>query len=130
MCPRDSPLALAQKVLARVAQAGLPPDLVPAGLTSVTVSADTDAENELRTAVLEFMDTVRQVEIDVAAGRRGEDVPEELDVTPLGTITEEEWRAYWPAEPEPDTDAADEQSGDEPDEAQTDSEDPVTEAGD
>ncbi|GJJ24142.1 nucleoside triphosphate pyrophosphohydrolase [Mycolicibacterium mageritense] len=127
-------LALAQKVLARVAQAGLPPDLVPVGLTSVTVSADTDAENELRTAVLEFMDTVRQVEIDVAAGRRGEDVPEELDVTPLGTITEEEWRAYWPAEPEPEpepeTDAADEQSADEPDEAQTDSEDPVTEAGD
>ncbi|WP_396899620.1 nucleoside triphosphate pyrophosphohydrolase [Mycolicibacterium sp.] len=125
-------LALAQKVLARVAQAGLPPDLVPAGLTSVTVSADTDAENELRTAVLEFMDTVRQVEIDVAAGRRGEDVPEELDVTPLGTITEEEWRAYWPAELESESepDAADEQPADEPDEAQTDSEDPVAEAGD
>ncbi|ULN46512.1 nucleoside triphosphate pyrophosphohydrolase [Mycolicibacterium goodii] len=89
-------LALAQKVLARVAQAGLPADLIPASLTSVTVSADTDAENELRSAVLEFMDTVRQVEADVAAGRRGEDVPEELDVAPLGVISEEEWRAYWP----------------------------------
>ncbi|WP_231965859.1 nucleoside triphosphate pyrophosphohydrolase [Mycobacterium sp. E802] len=89
-------LALAQKVLARVAQAGLPDDLVPAALTAVTVSADTDAENDLRSAVLEFMDTVRLVEVDVAAGRRGEDVPEELDVAPLGTITEDEWRTYWP----------------------------------
>ncbi|MGW4101283.1 nucleoside triphosphate pyrophosphohydrolase [Mycobacterium sp. NPDC004974] len=102
-------LALAQKVLARVAQAGLPADLVPAALTSVVVSADADAENDLRSAILEFMDTVRVVESDVAAGRRGEDVPEELDVTPLGSITEDEWRAYWPGavvelEPEPDAD--------------------------
>lgn len=89
-------LALAQKVLARVAQAGLPADLVPTTLTSVVVSADADAENDLRSAVLEFMDTVRVVESDVAAGRRGEDVPEELDVTPLGSITEDEWRTYWP----------------------------------
>lgn len=98
-------LALAQKVLARVAQAGLPADLVPAALTSVVVSADSDAENDLRSAILEFMDTVRVVESDVAAGRRGEDVPEELDVTPLGSITEDEWRAYWPGaliEPEPE----------------------------
>lgn len=141
-------LALAQKVIARVTQAGLPADLLPSSLTSVTVSGDTDAENELRTAVLEFMDTVRLVESDVAAGRRGEDIPEELDVTPLGTITEDEWRTYWPAgdfaaaepEPEPDETAAvdeepasdetpveepapDEQS--EPDEAQTESEGPA-----
>ncbi|CRZ18454.1 nucleoside triphosphate pyrophosphohydrolase [Mycolicibacterium neworleansense] len=100
-------LALAQKVLARVAQAGLPADLIPAALTSVAVSADSDAENDLRSAVLEFMDTVRVVESDVAAGRRGEDVPEELDVSPLGTITEDEWRTYWPGtvvapEPEPE----------------------------
>lgn len=89
-------LALAQKVLARVSQAGLPAELIPASIISVTVSADTDAENELRSAVLEFMDTVRQVEADVAAGRRGEDVPEELDVAPLGVIPEDEWRRYWP----------------------------------
>ncbi|MDT0550652.1 hypothetical protein RND15_49715, partial [Streptomyces sp. DSM 41529] len=106
-------LALAQKVLARVAQAGLPADLVPAALTSVVVSADSDAENDLRSAILEFMDTVRVVESDVAAGRRGEDVPEELDVTPLGSITEDEWRAYWPGaliepEPEAEPDADDE----------------------
>ena len=93
-------LALAQKVIARVSQAGLPADLIPAALTSVTVSADLDAENALRTAVLEFMDTVRHVEKDIAAGRCGEDVPEELDVAALGVIAEEEWRAYWPAETE------------------------------
>ena len=93
-------LALAQKVIARVSQAGLPADLIPAALTSVTVSADVDAENALRTAVLEFMDTVRRAEKAIAAGRRGEDVPEELDVAALGVITEEEWRAYWPAEAE------------------------------
>lgn len=116
-------LALAQKVLARVAQAGLPADLVPASLTSVEVSADVDAENDLRSVVLEFMDTVRVVEFDVAAGRRGEDVPEELDSTPLGTITEEEWRAYWPGavvEPEPELEP-------EPEEG---SEDELVEGGD
>lgn len=97
-------LALAQKVISRITQAGLPADLVPTTLTSVTVSADTDAENNLRTAVLEFMDTVRRVESDVAAGRRGVDVPEELDAAPLGTIAEEEWRAYWPGEVEGEVD--------------------------
>lgn len=113
-------LALAQKVLARVAQAGLPGDLVPVALTSVVVSADADAENDLRSAVLEFMDTVRVVESDVAAGRRGEDVPEELDVTPLGSITEDEWRTYWPravVEPEPEPDADGELGDDDEDAA-------------
>ena len=90
-------LALAQKVLARAAQAGLPADLVPDALRTVTISADSDAENELRGAVLEFMDTVRTVESAVAADRRGEDVPEELDVAVVGAITEDEWRAYWPS---------------------------------
>jgi XTP/dITP diphosphohydrolase len=89
-------LALAQKVLERVAAAGLPADLIPDTITSVTVSVSSDAENALRSAVLEFMDTVRRVEHTIAAGRRGEDVPEELDVATLGEISEEEWRAYWP----------------------------------
>jgi len=89
-------LALAQKVIDRVSQAGLPADLVPAGVTSVTVSVDSDAENVLRAEVLQFMDTVRAVEKAIAADRRGEDVPEELDAAALGVITEEEWRAFWP----------------------------------
>src|ERR1700754_1360762 len=63
-------LALAQKVLERVSAAGLPGDLIPDAITSVTVSVDSDAENALRSAVLEFMDTVRQAEHAIAAGRR------------------------------------------------------------
>ena len=62
---------------------GKPSDLIPDSITSVTVSVHSDAENSLRSAVLEFMDTVRRVEHAVAAGRRDEDVPEELDVLQL-----------------------------------------------
>ena len=88
-------LALAHKVIQRVTRAGLPADLIPSEITSITVTADVDAENVLRTAVLEFMDNVRGAEQLIAADRRGEDVPAELDVAPVGAITEEEWRAYW-----------------------------------
>lgn len=91
-------LALAQKVLSRAATAGLPDDLIPDGLRSVQVSAEVDAENALRTAVLEFMDTVRAVERAVVAARRGSDIPEELDGAPPGRISDEEWRAHWPSD--------------------------------
>ncbi|OBA86843.1 nucleoside triphosphate hydrolase [Mycobacteriaceae bacterium 1482268.1] len=104
-------LALAQKVIDRVIASGLPPDLIPAWITSVSVTLNGDAENALRAEVLEFMDTVRSVERAVAADRRGEDVPEELDIASLGTITEEEWRAFWPpaevAEPVDEDDGSD-----------------------
>jgi XTP/dITP diphosphohydrolase len=99
-------LALAHKVVQRVTRAGLPLDLIPTNITSITVTADVDAENALRTAVLELMDTVRAVEKAVAADRRAADVPAELDVAAVGTITEDEWRACWPsadeAEPAPE----------------------------
>ena len=90
-------LALAQKVIERVSKAGLPADLIPAEITSVSVLTDVDAENSLRTAVLEFADTVRNVEKAIATTRRGGSVPDEFDVTPLGEITEDEWRAHWPS---------------------------------
>ncbi|WP_068188297.1 nucleoside triphosphate pyrophosphohydrolase [Mycobacterium sp. UM_CSW] len=90
-------LALAQKVIQRAEKAGLPADLIPAEITSVSVSADVDAESALRTAVLEFVDTVRGVERSIVASRRGDNVPVELDVVPLGEVTEEEWRAHWPS---------------------------------
>jgi XTP/dITP diphosphohydrolase len=89
-------LALAQKVIERAGKAGVPAELIPAEITAVTVSADIDAESSLRTAVLEFVDTVRNVERTIAATRRGDDVPEEFDVAPLGEITEQEWRTHWP----------------------------------
>ncbi|MCV7259223.1 nucleoside triphosphate pyrophosphohydrolase [Mycobacterium shimoidei] len=89
-------LALAQKAVQRACAAGLPADLIPSEITSITVSPDVDAENALRTAVLEFIDAVRATEQVIAAERRGPDVPEELDATPLGAITEAEWRACWP----------------------------------
>ena len=91
-------LALAQKVIQRAHAAGLPVDLIPAEITSITVSADIDAENVLRTAVLEFVDTVRAVERSIAATRRGVSVPEEFDVAPLGEVSEEEWREHWPSD--------------------------------
>ncbi|MEJ6537038.1 MAG: nucleoside triphosphate pyrophosphohydrolase [Mycobacterium sp.] len=82
-------LALAQKVIARARVNGLPPDLIPEALTSVTIGADRDAENELRTAVLDFMDAVRATEHAVAAAR--------LDTGAIGhsAITAQEWRLHW-----------------------------------
>jgi len=115
-------LALAQKVIERATAAGLPVDLVPESITSVSVAAHVDSENTLRSSVLEFMDTVRAAELAIAAGRRGDNVPEALDASSLGDITDEEWRAHWPvqadAEPEEtDEDApaetADDENGDE-----------------
>jgi XTP/dITP diphosphohydrolase len=114
-------LALAHKVIQRVTRAGFPSDLIPAGVTSITVSADADAEDSLRTAVLEFMDTLRGVEKAVATERRSADVPVELDIAPVGSITEDEWRACWPADgvesdphPKPDDSGSDEPGSDEP----------------
>ncbi|WNG86514.1 nucleoside triphosphate pyrophosphohydrolase [Mycobacterium sp. ITM-2016-00317] len=89
-------LALAQKVLARAETAGVPADLVPDAVTTVSVSADVDAENALRTAVLEFMADVRAAERAVTVARRSADVAEELDNHPSGVISADEWRAHWP----------------------------------
>jgi len=90
-------LALAQKVIARADRAGLPADLIPEEITSISVAADGDAESALRTAVLEFVERVRTVERAIAAARRGAGVPEEFDLAPLGEVFEEEWREHWPS---------------------------------
>lgn len=92
-------LALAQKVIHRVLGAGLPAELLPAAITSVAVSADTNAENDLRAAVLDFMEVIRGVEQAIAASRGQGGVVEELDGVAVGGSTEQEWRAHWPAEP-------------------------------
>ncbi len=85
-------LALAQKIRERAAAAGLPDDLVPATLLEVRIDTDTDVENVLRTAVLEFIDTVRAVERAVFTDRRGDAIGD----APPAAITEDEWRAHWP----------------------------------
>jgi len=80
----------------------------------------------LRTAVLEFMDTVRGAEKAIAADRRGEDVPAELDVAAVGVITEEEWRAHWlPAVDEPAVDKVEEPESAEADHEPTDEDEAV-----
>jgi XTP/dITP diphosphohydrolase len=117
-------LALAHKVVQRVIRAGLPVELIPAQITSITVTADVDAENSLRSAVLEFMDTVRGAEKAIAADRRGEDVPAELDVAALGVVAEEEWRAHWlPIDAEPAVDETAEPADDEPEAESVDGDD-------
>lgn len=122
-------LALTQKVYQRVVGAGLPEDLIPDGLATIAVGLGDDAENTLRSATLEFMDTIRKVEQAVAASRRGDDVPEALDASQLGVVTEDEWRAHWPtALSEPEGEVKPEEV--EPDEAQVESEVAETEAAD
>jgi XTP/dITP diphosphohydrolase len=125
-------LALAHKVVQRVTRAGLPADLIPVEITSITVTADVDAENALRTAILGFMDTVRDTEKAIVADRRGDDVPAELDVAAVGVITEDEWRAHWlPAVDEPAADEL-EEPADEPEATDADAADdePTDEAVD
>lgn len=91
-------LALAQKLIERTGTAGLPSDLLPAGLTSVTLAPDFDAESALRTVALEFIDTVREAERRIVAARRGDEVAVELDAAPLGAVSEDEWREHWPVQ--------------------------------
>ncbi len=90
-------LALAQKVIQRSDKAGVPADLIPTEITAISVATDVDVENSLRTSVLEFVDTVRNVERAIAAARRGDDVAAEFDMAPLGEVSAQEWRAYWPS---------------------------------
>lgn len=87
-------LALAQKVIDRSRRAGVPEDLIPAGMRFVTISGDVDAENALRTVVLEFMDDVRTAERSVRAARSAAGDAE------AGPIREGEWRAAWPSVPD------------------------------
>ena len=73
-------LALAQKVIDRVTGAGLPVELIPAAVRSVSVAAGGDAENDLRAAVLSFVEDVRAAEEAFAAG------PGDAEA----------WRRHWP----------------------------------
>jgi XTP/dITP diphosphohydrolase len=93
--PTSQPaLALAQKVISRAQQAGVPAEVIPSRIIAITLSADVDAESALRSAVLEFMDDLRSAEQSVAAARGAGG----FGTVELGTVTEDEWRAAWPAE--------------------------------
>jgi len=78
-------LALAQKVIARARANGLPADLVPEVLRAVTIDGDGDAENELRTATLEFMDAGRAAERAMAPTRAAGE----------NDAAAEQWRRAW-----------------------------------
>lgn len=85
-------LALAQKVLERCAGAGIPDELIPDALREVRIGVESDAENTLRTATLEFIDAVRRAEQAVKAARAGDDIGD----APAEPIGADEWRAHWP----------------------------------
>ena len=85
-------LALTQKVLERSAGAGIPDELIPDALREVRIAAESDAENALRTATLEFIDTVRRAEQAVKAARGGDAIGE----APAGPIGADAWREHWP----------------------------------
>lgn len=85
-------LALAQKVITRARQAGVPAELIPSGMLAISVTPDGDAENALRSEVLQFIDDVRGAERAIAAARG--DAPG----TPVGVAGADEWRAAWPSE--------------------------------
>ena len=88
-------LALAQKVIDRATAAGVPEDLVPSGVTSVSVRPGGDAENDARTHTLEFMAAVRAAELSVARARGH--AAAELDThRAVGAISAQEWREHWP----------------------------------
>ena len=87
-------LALAQKVIDRVAAAGVPDDLIPAELTSVMVRVGGDAENNLRTRILEFMAAVRAAEI-AATAARGVGGAELGANAVAANISAAEWREHW-----------------------------------
>lgn len=72
-------LALAEKVLQRAVDAGIPPDLFPETLRHVTLRPQGNAELELRAAVLDFIETIEITEQKI--GRT--------------TTDPEKWRAAW-----------------------------------
>lgn len=78
-------LALAEKVRARSAKAGLPDELVPDALRVVHLGGPESAEECLRKATLTFADAVRAAE-DAAEAARGIRAP----------LTREDWFEYWP----------------------------------
>ena len=104
--PAQPALALAQKVIERVVNAGFPVELMPATMTTVTLSPGGDAEVELRSAVLGFMDAVR----DRARCRH---LPGNSATDRRSRSATSEWRWYW-GSPNSDQPSSDLPSSDQP----------------
>lgn len=83
-------LALARQVLTRAARAGIPADLFPPQLTTISIIDERDPENSLRDAVLDFADSVGAAEAAVVAAGP---VPGAVSAPPFSA---EQWRAHWP----------------------------------
>ena len=64
---------------------------MPGALRTVHVAVDSDAENVLRAATLEFMDAVRTAERTVRATRGADPIGD----APPDQISAEQWRAHW-----------------------------------
>ncbi|MET7771550.1 MazG family protein [Nocardia sp. NPDC005366] len=77
-------LALAEKVVARSARAGLPTDLIPDDLRVVHLGGPDSAEERLRKATLTFVIAIRAAE-DAAEAARGD----------RRALTPADWREYW-----------------------------------
>jgi len=77
-------LALAEKVRARSAKAGLPDDLIPPALRVVHLGGPHSAEELLRKATLAFATRIRAAE-DAAEAARDTRAP----------LTAGDWRTYW-----------------------------------
>ncbi|WP_149361010.1 MazG family protein [Lolliginicoccus suaedae] len=79
--PRAQPaLALAEKILERATGAGMPADLIPAGLGTITLVPGGDTEIILRRAVSDLVSAIETVENTLG---RAPCIPDE-------------WRAHWP----------------------------------
>lgn len=78
-------LALAEKVVTRSAEAGLPQDLVPGTLGTVTIGGERSAEHRIRKAVTEFAGRIRAAE-NAAEADRGQ----------RRSLSADDWRRYWP----------------------------------
>jgi len=78
-------LALAEKVVSRSAEAGLPEDLVPDSLGTIRIGGQSSAEHRLRKAVIEFAGRIREAE-NAAEANRGE----------RRSLSPDDWHRFWP----------------------------------
>ena len=91
-------LALAQKVIQRSTRAGLPVDLIPTEITSISVTADVDAENALaHSSIGVHGHGPRCREGDRRQRAAGTTFQRSLMWRRSARSPRSEWRAHWPS---------------------------------